>query len=141
MPCRTRLVSGRIFKLSEDTAASHLERPAPTEFEIGQEMMGRSGCLLTFAKWLRDSDSMVFSAGHVPTIFFSSVVASDLPLLKRHNSRPQKARHPARRHRARHRAIILRRFQPTKRPLIQEATAIMATILMVLSSQWRGHNL
>ena len=51
------------------------------------------------------------------------------------NSRPQKARHPAR-----HRAIILRRFQPTKRPLIQEATAIMATILMVLSSQWRGHN-
>ena len=40
MPCRTRLVSGRIFKLSEDTAASHLERPAPTEFEIGQEMMG-----------------------------------------------------------------------------------------------------
>ena len=40
----------------------------------------------------------------------------------------------------RHRAIILRRFQPTKRPLIQEATAIMVTILMVLSSQWRGHN-
>lgn len=101
----------------------------------------QSGRESAFAKWLRDSDSMVFSAGHVPTIFFSSVVASDLPLLKRHNSRPQKARHPARRHRARHRAIILRRFQPTKRPLIQEATAIMATILMVLSSQWRGHNL
>ena len=39
MPCRTRLVPGRIFKLSEDTAASHLERPAPTEFEIGQEML------------------------------------------------------------------------------------------------------
>ena len=51
MPCRTRLVSGRIFKLSEDTAASHLERPAPTEFEIGQEMMGT---ILMFFGMFRD---------------------------------------------------------------------------------------
>lgn len=38
MPCRTRLVSGRIFKLSEDTAASHLDMVLPsvhnTEFKI-----------------------------------------------------------------------------------------------------------